>query len=88
MGDITLKSGTRIYANNLIIGISLCDKESYELYKGYDSGMNLMDYNDDTGDYDQPKYTRDELLELADLFIHQWNIFKNKVDNGIILTKR
>lgn len=82
--DIVLKSGKTVYANRLILGISLAEREAERpLFNGYDGEIWLSEYVPEADDY-VPAYTQEELFELADLAIARWNWFKQQVREGKI----
>ena len=84
--EIKLRSGKKIYANRLILGISLAEDEmEAPLFEGYDGDIWLTDYNSEINDY-EPAFTKEELFELADIAIARWNKFKEAVNNNFYPT--
>jgi hypothetical protein len=86
--DIILKSGTKVYANHHILGIAPIGREvdGCILTEGYDGVLSLDKYNIEKNDY-EPRYTKCELYEIADIAIARWNQFKRDVVNGVHKTK-
>ena len=65
-GDhITLPSGRKFYANNLIVGID----DQGRISEGYDGGV-----SDD-------EFTAAERIELADLMIERWTEYKRRAES-------
>ena len=60
-----LSTGKEFYAHGNILGISESNDVEY-FYNGYDGGDYFKDF------------TNEELKEIADYMIEQWNNFKNK----------
>lgn len=58
--DLIFSTGTVVYANRGIIGIS----EELSVYGGYDNGI------------EEEELTKEELIELADFMIERWQSFK------------
>jgi hypothetical protein len=68
----TLSSGRKFYANNGVIGMSeFVEDEDFgwmlDLSEGYDGGINT------------DEFSKEELLEIADFMILQWQRYKSKV---------
>lgn len=75
--NIKLKSGKEISVNNGILGI---EPKAMKIYGGYDGEIFLTEWVYD----DRPVYTRDELIEIADMAIERWQVFKQYVALGFI----
>lgn len=72
---IELRSGRTIQANRAIISV-VNNNGVFELYQGFDGFIPLI-----TNEAD-PRFTREELLEIAENGIHQWQEFIFAINNG------
>ena len=70
-----LSTGKKFYANNLVIGISqnyIGDKE-ISISEGHDGSVFRTD------EYGFSEFTKQEVIEIADFMITQWNNLKQNV---------
>ena len=75
--NIKLPSGKEIYANHGILGITPKGHEvnGCILTNGYDSPIDLNEWNDEANDY-IPAFTANELIDLANIAIARWIEFR------------
>lgn len=67
-GDYAIfSSGLKVYTNNGIIGLA----PDLTVLEGYDGGMYNPEYDDE-----HSKFSKADLVELADYMIAQWTKFK------------
>lgn len=84
--DIVLSTGKKIYANCGYVGISKDYQEKeWSIREGYDGHIWLQDYNSDKDDYDA-RFTKNELIELANMMQGRWEMFKQDVIAGKVKT--
>jgi len=74
---IVLRSGKEINADRNLLSIFKSEYGEYELYSGFADKVKLVsDYNH------IPKFTKDELLEIAEHLIDNWTAFRFAVNNN------
>ena len=77
---ITLKSGKQIWARMGLITIQKHQDGKFELYEGCDRFIPLFD------NQEKPIYTKDDLIELAEMMINQWQEYRFAIANGDVPT--
>lgn len=74
---ITLPSGRKFYAHCGLVGINLTGR-GFEISEGYDGHIDMVRYNDEIHDY-KLEWSKEEMMELADLVINRWISFREAV---------
>lgn len=81
-----------IYANRSMVSITKDNSSHYEdsnhwaIGEGYDGEIRFLEWNDKIDDY-SPDFTKEELIELAEVIIARWNEFIDDVKNGKVKVK-
>lgn len=85
--NIKLKSGKEFYASNGILGIGpnvmsvLKEGENEIIAYGYDGFVYVSNIDG------EPEFTQNELIEIAEIAIERWTMFKKQVALGFIQTR-
>lgn len=83
---LKLRTGTEIHANRGLISIVKNNKGEWELGEGYDGFINLYAFDDKT-ENDIPRFTQEELIELANIMINRWYMFSGDILQGKVGVK-
>lgn len=71
-----LSTGTRVYANNDIIGIG---PETDDIFEGFDGVVCRLVHDEDRYEAVECSLTNEEKIEIANIAIKRWESFKEKV---------
>ena len=81
--DYELSSGRAFYANGHIIGLAPKDEYGWAITEGYDGSVqyDVLNSIDDPDEDPEDRFSKADLVEIADYMIEMWGEFRRDVSN-------